>query len=161
MKKEMLEKLNEQINNELFSSYAYLAMAAYFNSKNLNGFAGWFYKQAEEERAHAMKIFHYLFERGEKVSLKAIAQPTLEWKSTLEVFKDALKHEKGITKNFNDLTNLAISQKDHATQIFLQWFVKEQVEEEASVDAVIQKLEMIEESVQGLLFLDSMLGKRE
>ena len=134
MKEKVLKELNDQMNREMFSSYLYLSMAAYFEAEGLGGFSAWMEEQAKEEWFHAMKFYNFIHERNGRVALQAIKEPKFEWKSPLDVFKEAYKHEQFITGHINDLVNLAIKEKDHATQIFLQWFVTEQVEEESSVD---------------------------
>ncbi|MBN2430277.1 MAG: ferritin [Acidobacteria bacterium] len=159
--KKMEKALNKQINEELFSSYLYLAMSAWFESRNLPGFAQWMKVQAGEENEHAMKIFNFIFERRGDVELEAIEKPQAAWKSPLDAFEAAFKHEQHISGCINDLMDLAISEKDHATQAFLQWFVNEQVEEEASADAIVQQLRMIGESKNALFMLDRALGQRQ
>lgn len=158
--KKMEDALNEQINAELYSAYLYLAMAAYFDSQNLSGFASWMRVQTQEETTHAMKIFDFVSERGGRVVLKAIDEPGKEWKSPLAAFKAAYEHEQYITGRINDLVNLAIKEKDHATNAFLQWFVNEQVEEETSVDNVVQQLKMTEKAPGALFMMDRELGQR-
>ena len=155
--KKMQDALNDQINAELYSAYIYLAMAAYFESENLSGFASWMRVQTQEETAHAMKIFDFVNERGGKVALKAIDEPPAEWKSPLVAFKAASEHEQYITGRINDLV---IKEKDHATNAFLQWFVNEQVEEETSVDSVVQNLKMAEKAPGALFMMDRELGQR-
>ena len=158
--KKMQDALNDQINAELYSAYIYLAMAAYFESENLAGFASWMRVQTQEETAHAMKIFDFVNERGGRVVLKAIEEPPAEWKSPLAAFKAAYEHEQYITGRINDLVNLAMKEKDHATNAFLQWFVNEQVEEETSVDSVVQNLKMAEKAPGALFMMDRELGQR-
>ena len=158
--KKMEEALNDQINAELYSAYLYLAMAAYFESENLAGFASWMRVQTQEETAHAMKFFDFINERGGRVTLKAIDEPQKQWKSPLAAFKAAYEHEQMITGRINDLVNLAIKGKDHATNAFLQWFVNEQVEEETSVDSVVQTLKMAEKAPGALFMIDRELGQR-
>lgn len=158
--KKMQDALNKQINEEMFSSYLYLSMSADFQSKNLSGAAAWMAVQAQEETSHAMKFFHYIIERGGEVELLAIEKPQKSWKTPLEAFKDAEKHEQHITKCINQLVDLAVKEKDYATQNLLQWFVNEQVEEEASVGEIVAKLEMVSESRNGLYMMDKELGKR-
>ncbi len=157
----MEKALNEQLNAELFSSYLYLSMAAYFEAKNWRGFANWMKKQSKEEYEHAMKFFEFINEVGKKVTLDKIEKPKLEWNSPLEAFEEALKHEEYITKRINDLVNLAIEEKDHATNNFLQWFVKEQVEEVSSVQKIVDTMKLIGEHAGSLFMLDHELGKRE
>ena len=161
MLKENVQKaLNDQINAEFFSSYLYLSMANYFESNSLSGFANWMTIQAQEELTHAMKILDYVNERGARVFLTAIEGPKTEWNSSLEAFEEAYQHEQKITGLINDLTDLAIAEKDHATKNFLQWFVTEQVEEEASVDEIVNKLKLIGDSGHGLFMLDREMGLR-
>jgi ferritin len=136
-------------------------MAAWFESENLSGCAAWMKMQAQEEQEHAMKFFGFINECGGRVVLKAIKEPTKEWKSALAAFEAAFKHEQHITGRINDLVNLAIAEKDHATNGLLQWFVKEQVEEEASVDSIVQKLKMAENAPGALLMLDQALSQRK
>ena len=160
MNDKMTKALNDQINNELYASYLYLSMSAWFESQNWPGFAHWMRLQSQEEYDHAMKIYEFVHERGEQVTLTSIAGPKTEWKKPLDAFKDALAHEKKVTGNFQDLTDLAIKLKDHATQIFLQWFVTEQVEEEKNADEIIQMLLKIGDSTGAMFQLDRQLGKR-
>ena len=162
MLSEKMEKaLNEQINEELYSSYLYLAMAAWFDSENLSGCAAWMQAQAREENGHAMKLFGFITECRGRVTLKAIKEPAKEWKSPLAAFETSLKHEEHITGCINDLMNKAIAEKDHATAGMLQWFIKEQIEEEASVDSIVQKLKMAEKAPGALLMMDHALGERK
>jgi len=159
---ETVEKaLNEQINKELFSAYLYLSMAADFESKNLAGFAKWMKAQSAEELNHAMKLFNYVLERGGHVELMAIEKPQQTWESPLKVFQDAYDHERFITQSIYSLLEIAQSAKDYGTMEFLQWYVKEQVEEEAHAEHVMKKLEMINDAPAGLLMLDHELGQRE
>ncbi len=159
---ETVEKaLNEQINKELFSAYLYLSMAADFESKNLSGFAKWMTAQAGEELNHAMKLFNYVLERGGQVELMAIDKPQQTWESPLRAFQDAYDHEKFITQSIYGLLEIAQSAKDYGTMEFLQWYVKEQVEEEAQADRIVKKLEMIKDEPAGLFMLDHELGNRE
>lgn len=160
LKKEMEEALNKQINEELFSAYLYQSMAAYFESQNLDGMATWMEMQTEEEMLHAKKLYQYLNERGARVLLAAINAPKTEWNSPLEVFKDALKHEQHITQCIYKLFDLAVEQKDHMTNVFLNWYITEQAEEEASVQKIIDNLNMIKDSKNGLFMMDRELGKR-
>jgi len=156
----MQEALNAQINAEWYSEYLYYSMSAYFESTGLPGMANWMNAQAQEEHIHAMKIYDYVNERGGRVVLRAIGAPPAEWESPLAVFEAALAHERKVPGLINDLMDLALSEKDHATAQFLQWFVEEQVEEEASADAIVQQLRWIGESGHGLLMLDKELGTR-
>jgi len=152
--------LNEQINAEMFSAYLYLAMVAYFQDKNLNGFANWMTVQNQEETFHAMKFFRYVSERGGRVTLDAIEKPQFEWESPLAAMEAAQKHEAYITGRINGLVDLAITEKDHATASFLGWFVDEQVEEEDSVNEVVQKLRLLGSDGGGLFMMDRDMATR-
>ena len=154
------EAINYQINRELFSEYYYLSMASYFNSVGLSGFENFFLVQVEEERFHAMKMYHFLNERGARVFLQAIEAPKTEFKSPLEVFELAYEHEKLVSKLINELMDLAIKENDHAAKNHLDWFVEEQVEEEASMDSILNKLKLINGEGHGLLMLDNELAQR-
>ena len=158
--KKLIKAINEQINKELFSEYLYISMQAWFANQNLDGRAAWMDAQGKEERFHAMKFFNYLIERGGKVELKAIATPTVEFDNPLKAFKMALEHEQFITKSINELMDLAIKENDHATRSFLQWYVDEQVEEEASVDKIVNMLKMVGENGHGIMMIDRELGQR-
>ena len=160
LKPTMQDACNKQINAEMFSAYLYLSMATYFESKDLQGMANWMKVQAQEEMVHAMKFYDFINERRGRVVLTSIGSPKTDWSSPLEAFEDAFKHECGITGRINDLVDLAIEEKDHATQNFLQWFVAEQVEEESSVDAIVSKLKLIGDHSMGLVMLDKELGGR-
>ena len=157
----MQKALNDQLREEYFSSYLYLSMAAYFHSRNLDGFAGWMTKQSEEEKAHAMKFYHYINEQQGRVTLGALEKPLTDWASPLAAFQDAYKHEQKITDLIHNLTDMAIAEKDHATHIFLNWFVGEQVEEESSVSKVVEMLKMVGDHPHGLMMLDRALGERK
>ena len=158
--KSIEKALNEQINAELYSSYLYLSMVAYFESVNLTGFATWMRAQTQEEILHAMKMYDFVNERGGRVILKAIETPPSEWDSPLAAFEAAYAHEQLVTGRINDLVNLAIEEKDHATNAFLQWFVNEQVEEEMSADNVVQNLKIANAAPGALFMLDRELGQR-
>ena len=158
--KKMEKALNEQVNAELFSAYLYLSMEAYFKSLNLNGFANWMMVQTQEEVSHAMKIYEFINERGGRITLKAIDGPDTKWDSPLAVFKAVYEHERKVTGLINNLVDLAIEEKDHATNSFLQWFINEQVEEEASADQLVQQLIMMEKAPGGMFMLDRELGQR-
>jgi ferritin len=152
---EKLEKaINEQINAEFYSAYLYLSMSAYLNSENLNGFANWMYVQYQEEMDHATKFYNYLLERGGKIELEAIKKPQTRWEGIIDVMENVLKHEQHVTALINNLMTLAIEEKDHASVSFLQWYVDEQVEEEASVDEVLQQLKLIDGKGSALFMLD-------
>lgn len=156
----MANGLNGQINKEMYSAYLYMSMSTYANVLGLKGFANWFMVQYHEEMLHAMKIYEYVTRQGSNVVLKEIAQPPSEWKSPLDMFEQTLKHEQFITKSINDLVEVAIAEKDHATQIFLQWYVSEQVEEEENDNDIIAELKMIGDSKPGLLMMDKELATR-
>ncbi len=158
--KKMEDALNNQVAAEYYSAHLYLAMSAYFESVDLPGFANWMRIQYQEEMSHAEKLFDYIIERDGRALLKAFDAPQAEWKSTLEVIEETYRHEQKVTGLINDLTDLAISEKDHASQIFLQWFVNEQVEEEASVKSIIQQLKLLGDSKAGLFQIDRELGQR-
>ncbi|UCH89673.1 MAG: ferritin [Thermoplasmata archaeon] len=161
MLNEQMEKaLNEQLNAEMYSSYLYLSMSAYFQSRDLPGFANWMRVQAQEELMHAMKFYDFINERGGRVKLDTIEGPEVEWESPQSTFEHVLKHEQKVTGLINGLVDKAIELKDHASNNFLQWFVDEQVEEEASASDVLQKIKLVGSDGSGLLFLDQELGKR-
>ncbi len=156
----MNKAINEQIGKELYSEYLYLAMAVYFAEKNLDGFAHWFFKQAEEEHAHAMKFMKFLIERGGSVKVPAIAEPKLKAKKHIDFFKAALEHEVFISASINKLMDLAIELNDHASKSLLQWYVDEQVEEEGAAEKIIAYLEMIGDNSGAIFMLNAELGKR-
>lgn len=158
--KAMQDAVNDQINKELFSSYLYLSMAAYFEHKNLPGFAHWMRIQEAEEREHAMKFYDFLLERGGQVVLKAIDAPATEWTSNLELFREVAAHEANVTASINTLYELALSEKDYPAQVMLQWFINEQVEEEKNAAEIVASLELIEERGTAVLMLDHNLAKR-
>lgn len=157
----MQDAMNAQIKNELYSAYLYLSMAAHFESKTLSGFANWLRIQAQEELGHAMKFFDFIIERGGTIALQAIDQPPSSWNSNLEAFEQVLAHEQKVTKNIHDLYELALKEKDYPSQVMLQWFIEEQVEEEKNATEIIEKLKMIEAHGTAVLMLDHELGKRE
>lgn len=158
--KTMQDAMNDQINKELFSSYLYLSMAAYFEDKNLPGFAHWMRIQEAEEREHAMKLYDFLLERGGKVSLKAIDAPKTEWASTLEVAQEVAAHEAKVTASIHALYETALKEKDYPAQVMLQWFITEQVEEEKNAAEIVANLKLIEERGTAVLMLDHRLSKR-
>jgi ferritin len=153
--------LNDQINAEYHSGYLYLSMVAYFEDLNLDGCAHWMRLQAEEEIQHGMKIFDYMLEQGARVKLQPVEGPQIGWKSPLDCFEAALTHEKKMTELINKLANLAIDEKDHATNNLMQWYVTEQVEEEANVDDICAKLRLVGESGTGLFMIDRELMQRQ
>jgi len=158
--KKMENAINRQINWELYSSYLYLSMSAYFDSTNLKGCSSWMRIQAMEEQAHTKKFYDFLTARGGRVVLSAIKSPPAEWKSPLAVFENVLEHEQNVTALINSLVDLSVKLKDHATNSFLQWFVNEQVEEEASADEVVQSLKLNKNNPGGLYMLDKELAQR-
>lgn len=158
---DMQNKLTKQVMNEFQASHLYLSMAAHFEKESLTGFATWMKKQAEEERTHALKIFDFILERGGNVHLDSIPAPKTEWKNPVEVFEDAHKHEVAVTGKIHELVEHAQKEKDHATSVFLQWFVTEQVEEEDTSSEIVDRLKMLGDSRSGLIMLDQELGKRE
>ena len=152
--------LNGQLNAELYSSYLYLSMNAYFKSVNLDGFANWMHYQAQEELEHSMKFYDFIIQRGGKVQLQQIDAPPGEWSSSLAVFEATLEHEQKVTGLINDLVDVAHEERDHATNIFLQWFVSEQVEEEENVGGVLEQLKLMGDANGGLFMIDRELAKR-
>lgn len=154
------EALNAQVNEELYSAYLYAAMAAYFEDKSLKGFSSWMRVQADEELAHARRIIDHLYDRSARVEFKAIAEPKKEWGSPLEAFEDAYKHECHISECINKISTLAAKENDHATHNFLEWFVAEQVEEEANADDMVQQLKLVEGAPGGLFLLDREAAQR-
>ena len=158
--KAMQDAMNEQINKELFSAYLYLSMAAYFEEKNLAGFAHWMRVQADEEREHGMKFYNFILECGGKVTLKAIDAPKTEWAGNLEVFEEVAAHEAKVTASINALYELALKEKDYPAQVMLQWFINEQVEEEKNAAENVANLKLIEERGTAVLMLDHRLAKR-
>ena len=158
--KKMEKALNGQLNAELYSAYLYLSMAAYFESVALVGFANWMRVQNAEEQLHAMKFYDYIIGRGGRVTLRQIEAPPSDWDSPLAVFEATLTHEQKVTGLINDLVALARAQKDNASEIFLQWFVNEQVEEEDNVSKVLGQLKLIKDSPQALYMMDKDMGQR-
>ncbi len=156
----MQEKLNDQLNFEAFSAYIYMAMSAYFESMDLPGFSNWMRIQTQEELFHSSKFFDYINDRDGRVVLKQIDGPPTEWESPLAAFEDALKHEKIVTSRIHALAKMAMEEGDQATYTFLQWFVNEQIEEEANVRTIVQHLKMVGKEGYGLFMLDRELGQR-
>lgn len=156
----MEEALNKQLNAEMYSGYLYLAMAAYFEDTDLGGFANWMRVQGQEELSHAMKFYDYIVQRGARVLLSEIEKPQFEWDSPVGVFEHVLSHEKVVSGLINDLVDLAIEEKDHSTNNFLQWFVAEQVEEEESSSAALNKVKLANEASNGLFLVDADFGTR-
>ncbi len=159
--KNLAKELNKQINKELYSEYLYLSMATYADDQGLSGIANWFKAQGQEEHSHAMKIYEYLYDQGKRVILDTIEKPRADFDSIKQLFDLSLEHEKYVTSSINELMDLAIKDNDHATVSFLQWFVGEQVEEEASVNAILDKFTYMKESGIGLIMLDKELSARK
>jgi len=153
--------LNEQIKNEMYSSYLYLAMATFCEEINFAGFANWLRVQSGEENEHAMKFYGYIHDRGGHVELHAIEKPTTKFKSPKDIFVRVLEHEQKVTAMINKLYEIALKEKDYPTQILLQWFISEQVEEERNATAIIDKLNMVGEHGPALIMLDRELGSRK
>jgi len=160
LSQKLLDGLNKQINEEYYSSYLYQAMVGYFADMNLDGCAHWMKMQAEEEHLHGLKIFDYVAERGGRIELFEVAKPPMEWESPRAAFEAALEHEKYMTENISKLADLAIEERDHATNNLMQWYVSEQVEEEAQVDDILKKLNMMGDTGTGLFLMDRELLKR-
>ncbi|WCN38823.1 ferritin [Aneurinibacillus uraniidurans] len=161
MMSEKLEAaLNEQINFEFYSSNTYLAMAAYCASEDLDGFANFFTVQAQEENFHAMKFFHFMNAKGNRVLIDKLPAPRNEFTSVKDVFEEAYKHEQEVTKRIYNLADVALQEREHATMSFLKWFIDEQIEEEATFSSIVKKLERIGEDGNALYMLDDELGKR-
>ena len=160
LSEKMENALNGQLNAELYSSYLYMSMHAYFKSVNLEGFANWMYYQAQEELTHSLKLYNFIISRGARVALAQIEAPPSGWNAPLTVFEATLEHEQKVTGLINDLVELALQEHDHATNIFLQWFVTEQVEEEENVSGVLEQLKLIGEAKGGLFMIDRELAKR-
>jgi len=160
LSKKVQDAFNEQIKYEMESSYLYLAMAAYFHGETLDGMGQWMRVQAKEEMGHAMKFFDYIIEKGGKAELAALAKPKGKWASALGVFEETLKHEQFVTSRILGLAKLADKEGDYASANLLQWFVNEQVEEEATAVKIVETLKRVGDSGAGLIMLDRELGKR-
>ena len=160
LSKALEQALNEQINKEVYSEYFYYAMAAYLSSINLDGFANFFMVQSQEEHDHVIKIFNYVNDRGGRVIIKGIQDPPNEFDSPQHVFELALEHERFVSKSINELVDLSMKENDHAAKVFLQWFVDEQVEEEASMDRILNRIKLIGGEGHGLLMIDTELAQR-
>ncbi len=161
LSKKVQKALNEQLNAELYSAYLYLSMNAFFKTVNLDGFANWMYAQTQEELTHAMKFYEFINQRGGRVVLTEIEAPPTEWDSFRTVFEETLKHEQKVTTLINALVETALEERDHATNIFLQWFVTEQIEEEENVGNVLEQLKLIGEDKGALFMMDRELSKRK
>lgn len=156
----MQDAFNKQINEELFSAYVYAAMSNYFEHQSLKGFAQWMRVQSEEELAHARRIVTFMNDRGGRIILEAVKAPQIEWDSPLAAFEDAYKHECHISACINNLSTMAVNEKDHASHAFLEWFVTEQVEEEANADEIVQQLKLMDGAPGGLFLMDRELAQR-
>ena len=160
LSKKVQQAINDQINAELYSAYLYLSMSAWFDSMNLKGFANWMRVQYQEETFHALKFYDYLLSRQAEVRLAAIDAPQTAWKSPLDVFEETLKHEQHVTSLINNLAFLAQEEKDLASGILLQWYVTEQIEEEANADGILQKLKLAADNPGALFMIDNELAAR-
>lgn len=157
----MEQSLNEQIAKEFYAFYLYLAMSAWFAERNFDGFARWMRLQADEERNHAMRIYDFVLDRGGKVVLGPVEEPSIKWKSPLEVFETAKKHEQLVSGSINQLYTQAMAERDYPSQVMLQWFISEQVEEEKTSTAIVERLRLVgDNDPSGLLILDGQLGQR-
>jgi ferritin len=160
LKKSMQKAINDQINAEIYSSYLYLSMAGHCQANDLNGMANWFRVQAQEELVHVMKFFSYVTDKGGRALLEAVAKPPGDWTSPQDLFQNVLAHEESVTARINKLLEQAAKENDHTTVTFLQWFVNEQIEEEASVRQIIGQLKLMGDSGQGIYLLDRELATR-
>jgi len=158
--KKVEDALNAQMNREFYSSYLYLSMSVHFELNSLKGFAHWLRIQAKEELAHAMKFYDYMVQRGARPVLSQIDAPTGKWKTDIAIYEDAYKHEQKVTKYISELADLARAEVDHATEVFLQWFVNEQVEEEMNASDIVNKMKLAGDSSGAMFVIDSELGKR-
>jgi ferritin len=158
--KKMVEAINKQINAELYSSYLYLSMSSYSSFIGLAGAANWFYVQSKEEMTHALKMYNYVLDQGEPVELLPIDGPATKFKSLEHMFAETLKHEKVVTSLINNIVNIAKKENDHATEIFYQWFVTEQVEEEKNASEILAKVKLAGDNTGGLFMIDNELKAR-
>jgi len=160
LKKPVLDILNEQVAKEMFSANLYLSMSSFYHSLNLNGFANWMRVQAQEEMFHSMKLYDYIINRGERALISTVEAPANSWDNALEAFKAVLVHEQKVTESINNVYEVSLREKDHATATLIQWFITEQVEEEANVTDVLERLKMLGDFQGGLLMLDAELKTR-
>ncbi len=160
MNQKIQDAFNGHINVEFYSSYLYLSMSTYFESQNLKGMAQWMRFQAQEELMHAVKFIDFVNESGGRVLLAEVGKPQSNWESPLNAFEDALAHERMVTGKINELVDLAIAERAHAANNFLEWFVNEQVEEEASADEIVQKLKLVGDNGVAIFMIDNELGQR-
>ena len=156
----MTDAINKQINNEMYSAFLYMSMSAYCSNIGLNGFATWFMVQYHEEMLHAMKQYNYLLDQGSQVHLQAIKEPPKVFASVRDMFEKTLEHERFVTRSINDIADLALQEKDHATYQFIQWYVTEQVEEEKNDNELLLKLKLAGEAGPGLFMIDGQLSAR-
>lgn len=161
MDKKLVDAFNKQLNSELYSAYLYLSMVSYFESINLDGFSKWMKLQAKEEFSHAMKIFEFLNDRGQRAVLSAVAKPPAEFSSPQDAFKKTLEHEKKVTALIEELYTLAKKVDDNSAAVMLQWFITEQVEEEKNASTILEKLKLIKLGSEALFMFDAVMGKRE
>ncbi len=161
LNKNVQDAINEQIKNEVYSAYLYLSMSGYFESINLPGLARWMRVQYEEELGHALKFFDFVNDRGGRVKLYAIDAPTSDFESPLDVFQQSLAHEQHVTQLINNLYALAVKENDYPAQVLLQWFIREQVEEEKNATNIVEQLKLIGKDGSALLILDRELGARK
>jgi len=154
------QAMNDQIRREFESAYVYLSMAAWMEDQNLPGFASWLRQQAREESTHAMKIFDHLIDRGCRVALRPIGGPPVEFKHSLDVFEQVKHHEQGVTRSIDALYGMAVDERDYASQVFLEWFITEQVEEEKNSSQVLESVRRVGENQAALVMLDRELGQR-
>jgi ferritin len=155
------EEINEQIKYEMYSAYMYLAMSAWCAERNLSGFAHWMTLQAQEEVDHAMRFFNFLLERGGRIELQALDAPPVDYGTPLAVMEKSLEHEKFVSSRIHHLYKLAVEVGDYPAQVMLQWFVSEQVEEEASIDEIVERMKMFGSDGTSLLMVDTQLGARQ
>lgn len=160
LSKVMQDAYNEQITKEVYSEYFYLSMAAYLADMNLDGFASFFFVQAKEEHDHVLKFFNYVNDRGGRVIVTGINNPPIDFDSPLDIFEKALEHEKFVSASIDKMMDLAIKENDHPSRVFLQWFVDEQVEEESTMDRIVNRLKLVGGEGHGLLMIDSELAQR-
>lgn len=158
--KKMADRINEQINREMYSAYLYMAMSAKMSEAGYKGVAKWLMIQYHEEMFHAMKFYSYLEDQGASVELKALTKPEVSEKTVKDIFVKVLEHEKGVTKSIHELAALALEEKDYATQGFVSWYVSEQVEEEKNATELLQTLDLVGNSAQGVFLVNIELGKR-
>lgn len=154
------QAMNDQIRKEFESAYIYLSMAAWMEDQTLPGFAAWLRQQAREESSHAMKIFNHLIDRGCRVRLQPLHGPVTDFTAPLDVFENVKKHEESVTRSINELYGLAVQDKDYASQVFLEWFITEQVEEERNSSHVLESVRRVEDNQAALVMLDRELGQR-